>query len=165
MGEDSQDVGARKMIPPEKEARIWNRYKAGESVRSICESEGVSAYFIRSHYYPRYKKVGRTYEKIGLIKRTERLDYHHYEKDSHPLPVFEKPEIIPHLKDLFSPCPICHGTLVMNGQLISHCMSCGQNWNFKGEPVEIEWNDCDDLLGCHLRNPNKLNLIKKYTGE
>ncbi|HAV10853.1 MAG TPA: hypothetical protein DCX22_04495 [Dehalococcoidia bacterium] len=54
--------------------------------------------------------------------------------------ILNKPEktqhaVQPFLKDIFIPCPVCHGTLdmTMNGKVI--CCSCKAMWNLRGEPI------------------------------
>jgi uncharacterized Zn finger protein (UPF0148 family) len=49
---------------------------------------------------------------------------------------------IPSLKELFTPCPICGGTINMDSDGIVYCESCKQSWNIFGEPLEDDkWID------------------------
>jgi hypothetical protein len=41
----------------------------------------------------------------------------------------------PRLKDIFVPCPLCHGTLDMNTEGKVICCSCKAVWNVRGEPL------------------------------
>lgn len=42
---------------------------------------------------------------------------------------------IPGLKELFTPCPICGGTIDVDLRCYIFCHSCRQEWTLIGEPI------------------------------
>jgi hypothetical protein len=47
----------------------------------------------------------------------------------------EKPVIVPRLKELLAPCPICGGTTDMDIGNHIVCQSCKQEWTITGKPL------------------------------
>ncbi len=60
-------------------------------------------------------------------------------------PPTKKTTVQPYLKDIFIPCPVCHGTLDMTMHGKVFCCSCKAMWNIGGEPILNKASEEDEV--------------------
>jgi len=69
-----------------------------------------------------------------------------------------KPAIVPNLKEIFTPCPLCGGTTDIDVQGNVLCHSCQQEWTITGKPVFNDESIGFQTVGVGLNS--RLNSIR-----